>query len=244
MITTVTNRTYLSFISVIIPTLNEAKNVAKQLACFDKLNDPNFEVILIDSPDSKDNLTIERYTFDVKYHKAKISGRANQLNEGANLAKGQILVFLHADVKPPISFLKEIRAEINNGHEFGFFAYRFEPSSFMLDFNASFTKKDGIFAGGGDQIHFMTRSLFEKMGGYDISFSIMEDFDFVRRIRKAQIPIKVIPSTAIVSSRKYKHNSWLRVNLMNLLAFLLFKMKFSPDKIKRLYYGMLKSPKG
>lgn len=161
------------------------------------------------------------------------------MNEAAAKARGDILVFLHADVIPPSTFIKDISDTINEGFSYGYFSYKFEPSSFMLNINALFTHNNGLFAGGGDQIHFMTRELFLQMGGYDESYCIMEDFDFTRRVKKSGKPIKLIKNPAVVSSRKYKNNSWLKVNLLNLIAYFMFKMNFSPKKIRKLYYGQL-----
>ena len=234
----------MSSVSVIIPTLNEADNLISLFKFFESLRDQNFEVIIADSPESKDKKYFLSLKKNVRYIQTEQAGRAHQMNEGAKRAQGSILVFLHADVRPPITMIEDIRSSVENGYPFGFFSYRFEPSSFMLDFNASFTKRDGIFAGGGDQVHFMTRDVFDKMNGYDTSFSIMEDFDFVRRYRKIGLPLKVIKKDAIVSSRKYSKNSWLKINILNLIAFILFNMGANSDTIKKMYYSNLTSPKG
>ena len=162
------------------------------------------------------------------------------MNFGAKTATGDILVFLHADVKPPATFVDDIRNSILNGYEFGFFAYQFAPSFFMLDINAVFTNRKGLFAGGGDQIHYMTRSLFNCMGGYDEKYTIMEDFDFMRRFKKLRKPFDIIQQKATVSSRKYINNSWLRVNFANLIAFILFSFNTKPDLIKKWYYKILR----
>lgn len=167
-------------------------------------------------------------------------GRAAQMNLGAKMATGDILVFLHADVKPPVSFAEDIRDSILKGNEFGFFAYQFVPSSFMLDINAGFTGHKGVFAGGGDQIHYMTSALFIAMGGYDEKYTIMEDFDFMRRLKKLNKPYDIIQQKATVSSRKYLQNSWLRVNTANLMAFILFLLQTKPDLIKKWYYKILR----
>ena len=229
-------------ISVIIPTLNEAENIIGLVDFFDNvISGTSVEVIIADSPDTNDstpNLVQREY---ITYIQTAGRGRAVQMNEAAAKARGDILVFLHADVTPPDTFVRDIAETIKEGYAFGFFSYRFEPSSFMLDINASFTLKDGIFAGGGDQIHFMTRNLYAQMGGYDESFCIMEDFDFTRRIRKKGILLKVISHPATVSSRKYKNNSWLKVNFLNLLVFIMFRLRIHPQKIKDLCYSHLKT---
>jgi rSAM/selenodomain-associated transferase 2 len=232
----------LSFVSIIIPTLNEADNIKSLLEIFDNLDESVFEVIISDSAVSRDDMSFLAQKRYVKYIKSGQTGRAYQMNDGAKIAKNNIFAFLHADVRPSDSFIIDIREAINQGFSFGFFSYRFEPTSRLLDINASFTKSNGIFAGGGDQIHFMTKEVFDMMGGYNASFTIMEDFEFIKRFRKTGLPIKVISNPAIVSSRKYNHNSWLKVNLLNMLAFVMFKLGVQPDKIKNVYYKNLKNP--
>ncbi len=234
----------MSFVSIIIPALNEADNIKSLIEIFDNLNESDFEVIISDSEVSRDDMGFLAQKRYVKYIKSDKTGRAYQMNDGAKIAKNNILAFLHADVRPPDTFIADIRETINQGFSFGFFSYRFEPTTWLLDINASFTKRDGIFAGGGDQIHFMTREIFDKMNGYDTSFSIMEDFDFVKRYRKTGLPIKVIADPAIVSSRKYYHNSWLKVNILNLIAYVMFKFGIHTDKIKNMYYKNLRKPNG
>jgi hypothetical protein len=198
------------------------------------------EVMVADSPLSTDKANACIYPSFARYITTQKSGRATQMNEAARMTKGEILVFLHADATPPTTFIRDISAALHNGKVFGFFSYKFYPSSFLLSINAWFTNWDGFFAGGGDQIHFMTRKLFDEMRGYDEKFSIMEDFEFVQRVKQAKKPIAIIQNKATVSSRKYYNNSWLKVNVLNLVAFSMFKWKVSPLTIKQFYSKFLK----
>lgn len=227
-------------ISVIIPTYNEFENLLKLQNFF--LNNlykyPTIEIIVADSIKSVDNAYC--LTTPYQYLKTSKTGRAAQMNAGAKIATGDILVFLHADVFPPDSFVEDIHSAIAAGYEYGFFAYTFMPTTFMLKINSSFTQKKGVFSGGGDQIHFMTRMLYDKMSGYDEKYVIMEDFDFIRRCKRAEVSYTIIKNLATVSSRKYFNNSWLKVNLVNLIAFVMFILHIDSRWIKKVYYGMLK----
>jgi glycosyltransferase involved in cell wall biosynthesis len=208
----------LLIISVIIPTYNEYSNIVRLGAFFSNvIYDQTTEIIIADSPLSDDSLSKLNGSF--QYIRTNNTGRAAQMNEGAKVAKGNILVFLHADVTPPESFQKDIISALEQGYDFGFFAYDFDPSSFWLSVNASFTGKNGVFAGGGDQIHFMKRSVFEQLNGYDNKMSVMEDFEFFNRVKAHKIPYTIVQNRAQVSSRKYFKNSWLKVNFANLCAF-------------------------
>lgn len=224
-------------LSVIIPSYNEypaLKNLLSYLKNIDTVN--NIEIIIVCSAKNSDNTPT---LTEVKILSCPYHSRASQMNFGALEAKGEVLMFLHADVLPPKSFYTDISSEIKDGNDFGFFAYKFYPSSFLLKMNALFTRRDGLFAGGGDQIHFMTKSLFCKLGGYDESLSIMEDFDFVKRYRQSGKKLTLIKSRAIVSSRKYFTRSWLRVNFANVIAFSMFLLGKDSLKIKKIYYRIL-----
>ena len=91
---------------------------------------------------------------------------------------------------------------------------------------------------GGDQTLFITRTLFQRLGGFDEQFVIMEDFDIIVRIRRVA-SFAIIPQDVLVSARKYETNGWLRVQLANLTAFSLFFLKVSPGRIARTYKAML-----
>ncbi|MBK8517345.1 MAG: glycosyltransferase family 2 protein [Saprospiraceae bacterium] len=228
-------------ISIIIPTLNEAENVKRLIHFFAEVRENHLsKVIIADSPDSTDMLRDTLTSENTEYHRTKGRGRAIQMNEGAALAGGDILVFLHADVIPPDSFIQDIMKAIRDGYVFGFFSYRFEPSIFMLKVNESFTQRAGWLAGGGDQIQFMTRTMYDQLNGYNEDFCVMEDFELIRRVRKLNLPYKIIQNPATVSARKYHQNSWLKVNLVNLAAFILFKFSIKPITIKSFYSRYIK----
>jgi predicted glycosyltransferase involved in capsule biosynthesis len=91
---------------------------------------------------------------------------------------------------------------------------------------------------GGDQTLFVTRALFERLGGFNERFVIMEDFEIISRIRRLA-SFFIVPQDVVVSARKYETNGWLRVQLANLTAFSLFFLKVSPARIARTYKAML-----
>jgi len=145
------------------------------------------------------------------------------------------LLFLHADVKPPQGFENHIKGALANGFKTGFFSYMFDQSSFFLKINEYFTKYDGLFAGGGDQCHFFTRGLFTKMQGYKESQEIMEDFEMIDRLKKEGVQYTIIQNPATVSARKYKNNSYLWVNLINLITYIKFRTNVPASEIKDFY---------
>ncbi|WP_276167255.1 TIGR04283 family arsenosugar biosynthesis glycosyltransferase [Zobellia alginiliquefaciens] len=231
-------------ISIIIPAHNERQNLSKLLPSLQtKTRKAGVEIIVAlscDNADNSENLTTG--LSNLKFIKCEGKGRAVQMNTGASLASGTVLVFLHADVKPPESFLEDIECTLDKNYEAGFFSYRFDKRSFWLDINASFTAKDGIFTGGGDQCLFIKRDAFNALGGFDENQVLMEDFEFFKRMKKNKIAYKIIKNDLIVSARKYESNSYLRVNLSNLLLVLLFKVGLSSEKLKTIHNRLLKMP--
>ncbi|MBK9255485.1 MAG: glycosyltransferase [Saprospiraceae bacterium] len=231
----------MKLISIIIPVLNEEKILHRLLSHLQKYIDSQSEILVIGCEKTTDYTESVCKNFDVKYIIADGYGRSLQMNFGANAAKGEIFCFLHADVLPDSTFLTHIRSSLNSGFRFGFFSYRFEPSNRLLNINASFTSRDGIFSGGGDQIHFMDKKLFKELGGYNEKLNIMEDFDFFQKVKKKKVLYKIVAVPAIVSSRKYLNNSYLKVNLTNLLVFVLWRCNVSTDNLKKLYKRLLNS---
>lgn len=230
-------------ISVIIPAHNEIINLKELVPNLLQVGGGhNFEILICISQCNSDASLRLTFADEVKLLSCPNSGRGLQMNYGASIARGDILAFLHADVRPSDTFFSDIEETIAKGNEAGFFSYRFDKDNFFLRLNASFTSKDGIFTGGGDQCLFIQKTSFEALGGFDERQVLMEDFEFFKRMKKAKVPYKIIKNDLTVSARKYESNSYVRVNLSNLLLVFLFKMGYAPDKLKRLHNRLLKLP--
>lgn len=230
-------------ISVIIPAHNEGENLKKLLPYLLKIGQGHpIEVIVARSRECRDNPQEGNMDPGIICFQCKEKGRAVQMNRGALKATGHTLVFLHADVLPPKSFFKDIRETLEGGFDAGFFSYRFDMKSLFLKMNSSFTGRDGIFTGGGDQCLFIRKTIFDTLGGYDESQVIMEDFEFFKRLKKENIPYKIVQNDLIVSARKYRRNSYLRVNLSNLLLVFLFKLGYPAVKLKTLHNRLIRMP--
>jgi len=162
------------------------------------------------------------------------------MNLGANAANSDVLMFLHADVFPPTNFQELIEGTLTEKVSAGLFSYNLAPSSLMLKINSWCTQFDNILTGGGDQCLFLTGQAFNCLGGYDESMRIMEDFEFFNRIKNSGFEYKLINQPAQVSSRKYLTNSWLRVNLVNLMMMLKFRKGATQSELLNFYSKHLK----
>jgi rSAM/selenodomain-associated transferase 2 len=225
-------------LSVIIPTLNEAENI-KELIPFLKKQGGDFisEIIVVDGG-SKDSTCIIAENLGARVLKSDTASRAVQMNLGAHHATANTLYFVHADTRPLGSFAIDLQKALIKGYKAGCYRYRFDSESFLLRLNSWFTRFNGLFSGGGDQTLFITRDFFDKLGGFDPKFCLMEDFELVKRIKK-KTKFYIIPKTMTVSARKYRGNSWLRVQLANLYVFTLFHFGVAPEKLKYSYSILL-----
>lgn len=225
-------------ISVIIPVLNEAPNL-RELIPLLKENGGHFlvDLIVVDGGSKDDSCSVAE-SLGALLLKTEIASRAKQMNLGAKHAKGNTLFFVHADTRPLRSYAEDIQKARLKGHKAGCFRYQFDSKGFLLKLNSWFTQFNGLFSGGGDQTLFISRDFFNTLGGYDTQFCLMEDFELVKRIKK-KAKFFIIPKSITVSARKYQENSWLRVQLANLLVFTLFNLGVAPEKLKKSYSTLL-----
>jgi len=225
-------------ISVIIPTFNESKRIGKLIDHLFANTDDNLVEVIVADGGSTDGTTDIVSRSKATLISVPQKGRAIQMNYGAMNSKGRILYFLHADGWPPPTYLQDIALAVDQGHLAGSYRFQFDSGRRLLGINSWFTKFGALFCRGGDQSMFVTKAAFNDIGQFDESCVIMEDFDFFIRWRKEH-DFYVIPKEIIVSDRKYKTNSYMRVQVANLIAFTMFKRGMSKQRIKSVYEGML-----
>ncbi len=225
-------------LSIVIPTFNEAQNISALVAYLvAHTKAESTEVIVVNACKTTDNTAQLAQQAGAKVYECMDCCRAAQLNLGAAKAQYETLYFVHADVLPPKEFMQNISAALQAGYEFGWFSYQFNSSSPWLKINACYTRRDGIFAGGGDQTLFIKKTVFNTLGGFRTDYRIMEDFEFVKRAKRQGFRYTIIPNDVLVSARKYVQNSYLKVNLVNLVMFILFSVN-CPQTIMQRFYRM------
>lgn len=228
--------------SVIIPTLNEADNIGELLELLIPQLDFNVDEIIVVDANSLDKTNEIATSFGVRVISCLQKSRAFQMNLGAKEAKGNLFYFVHADARPPKSFRTDIMEALSNDYVIGCYRFKFDSNKWLLALNSYFTRFDRLMCRGGDQTLFVSKELFEKLGGYQENYRIMEDYDFIIRARKENA-FKILPKNVIVSSRKYKHNSYLRVNIANLIVFTLFGFGAKQKNMIKAYSILLNHPK-
>jgi len=193
-------------ISVVIPAYNEERALPDTLAhVFSQPGD--YEVIVVDGGSTDGTRRIAGDYRDVQILQAP-KGRASQMNAGAARARGEWLLFLHADTLLPEGGLSRI-AELPEGVAAGGFRHRFSGRGFGLWFvslvdNVRCTWSRIIF---GDQAMFIRRSLFSRLGGFP-NTERLEDVQFCELLVKHTKPI-LLEETVTTDSRKFvQHGVW------------------------------------
>jgi rSAM/selenodomain-associated transferase 2 len=227
------------FLSIIIPTYEEANTIAKTIVHLQKnLIGKQYEIIISDGGSCDDTLNIAKNN-GVKALFSTVKGRSGQMNYGAKNANGNVYYFLHADSLPVTSFYSDIEKAILKDFNCGSFRTEFDAETFLLKVNAFFTRFNYLFFRGGDQSIFVTKDLWDKVGPFKEEMLIMEDYDFLARIWKTGA-FKLIPKSTLVSARKYETNSWLTVQLANLKIIKMYNKGASQQDLLMKYKQLLR----
>jgi len=223
-------------ISIIIPTLNEAECISKTLSeLLIRQNSKSYvkEILVVDAHSQDDTQNIVKTFDEVKLIHSK-KGRPQQMNLGARLAKGQILYFLHADSLPPQNYDKLIVEAVNNGHGAGCFFMRFDHDHLWMKFISWLTKFSQRACRGGDQSLFVTKSLFDKTGGYDERFLIFEDHELISKLYQ-KTRFFVIQKPLISSARRFRDKGILKLQLLFWAIYFKKWLGASPEELFRFY---------
>jgi len=220
-------------ISVIIPTLNEEKflaNLLTQLKQFDQ----NTETIISDGGSIDKTLEIAK-SFNVKIVKGK-KGRGEQMNKGAKIAGGDILVFQHADTLLPDNAFKLIQKHFkNDDNHIATYKLGFDRERVIYKFYTYLTKFDSIFTTFGDQTIIVRKEFFETLGRFP-SNAIFEDVAFLRKARK-QTGIDKLPASVITSARRFDRKGAIKTQLISTFYFVLYFFGVDTSKIYNRYYS-------
>ncbi|MGF1555986.1 TIGR04283 family arsenosugar biosynthesis glycosyltransferase [Paucihalobacter sp.] len=161
-------------------------------------------------------------------------GRAKQMNTGSKASTANILYFLHADCFPPKYFDQYIIDTINKGSNTGCFRMKFDSNHWWLKLAGWFTQLNWRMCRGGDQSLFITKELFETLGGYDESYQIYEDNILIAKLYKHG-KFKVIQQWISSSARNYqKHGVW-KLQYHYWMVHLKKRLGASPQSLYQYY---------
>lgn len=223
-------------LTIIIPTLNEDFLLGRLLDRLLTSGNRAVEIIVVDGG-SEDRTAAVAESFDVQLFQCEAS-RAKQMNLGAQLAKGNMLYFVHADTVPPKSFFNDASDIFNSEFVAACYRSKFDSKKKIIHVNAFFTRFNWLVSRGGDQSLFIKKARFEELGGFDESMVIMEEYPLIEKLMEKKL-MKVLPKTILISTRKYDNRSWLKVSRANYAAFKLYKQGADSSIIRKVYQEKL-----
>ncbi len=203
-------------LSIIIPVLNEAEGLPGLLEHLASLC--GSEVIVVDGGSEDDSVQAALHAGARVIQSER--GRARQMNAGATIAQGDILLFLHADTALPPSAERLIENAIrrsgrNSEYAWGRFDVRIAGRPFMLRVVASLMNWRSRLTGiaTGDQAMFVSRRAFESAGGFPDQ-PLMEDIEMSKRLLALSRPL-CLRERAVTSGRRWEaHGMWRTIWLM------------------------------
>lgn len=222
-------------ISIVVPTLNEASQIESFLLKLQYLRKNGHELIIVDGGSQDSTLSIaQQFVDDIVSCEPC---RAEQMNAGAAMARGDILWFLHADSYPPPCADRLITKGLQEQPRvWGRFNVRLSGSSslfriieFMMNVRSCFT---GIAT--GDQGIFVKRSVFFNHNGFP-KIALMEDVAISKKFKKISRPL-CVTEPIVTSSRKWESDGIFRTIVTMWLLRIAYWIGINPDRLKNIYY--------
>lgn len=219
-------------LSIIIPTFNEASSIEHTLLSLQTLRQLGHEVIIADGGSVDQTITLAVPLVDWVIHASK--GRARQMNEGAQQASGDVLLFLHADTTLPKNAAELISNTIIL-KPWGRFNVRLSGQQWplrMVEFMMNWRSRlSGIAT--GDQAIFVQRELFGQIDGY-ADIPLMEDIDISKRLKHHSRPA-CITTALLTSSRRWENHGILNTILLMWRLRLAYFLGASPEQLVKHY---------
>lgn len=218
-------------ISIIIPVLNEEVAIERTLISLPYGD--GIEVIVVDSQSNDRTLEIVR-KFPVKTMTAP-RGRALQMNAGATAAKGNVLLFLHADCVIDAKGLQAVEKQILMNYIGGCFTHKIDSNKWIFRcIETSGTLRAKLFKiFYGDQAIFVRRDIFGKIGGFEL-VPLFEDAILSKALRRLG-KTTVLGCRATVLPRRWENGGVLKTILLNWFLTLGFFVGIPPQRLGNLY---------
>ena len=225
----------LKTISVVLPVRNEARLIREQLQRLQCYRAKGHEIIVIDG--GSVDATVEQTQGLVDRCEVSAAGRSNQMNQGAAGAKGDILLFLHADTQLPFDADELIfNALSGQDSRWGWFDVKlskprlgFRMVALMMNWRARLTS-----VSTGDQALFVERELFQEVGGF-APLALMEDIAISKVLRRRGSPARPV-GLATTSSRRWEQNGLISTVLLMWRLRFLYVMGVKPQRLREIYY--------
>lgn len=227
-------------LSIIVPVFNEREALPALLSNLARIDCD--QIIIVDGGSEDGSFTyLQRHwqnSLAGREVLAASRGRAMQMNAGAKIATGDVLLFLHADSELPPRVKREVSLARDNLYLWGRFDVRFhEPNilnrrmritAYLMNLRSRLTS-----IATGDQGIFVERDLFFQIGGFS-RLPLMEDVDLSKRLKKHGVPFSS-SKQIITSARRWEQDGWLRTIVLMWSFRLAFFAGVSAEKLVRWY---------
>jgi rSAM/selenodomain-associated transferase 2 len=219
-------------VSVVIPTLNEAANIAQTLSLVRQAGE--CELVVVDGGSNDNTCEIAQRHADLALLAPR--GRATQMNAGARAATGEVLLFLHADTVLPSKFSELLRHALEDPTVIGGrFDVRLDASGWQFRMIETLMNMRSRLSriSTGDQAIFVRREMFLALGGFP-ELELMEDIEFSRRLKRAG-KIACLRGQVLTSARRWRQDGVLRTILLMWMLRCAYFLGVPPQQLKAFY---------
>ncbi len=203
----------LSQLSIIVPALDEEVTIAQALGGLAALRDQGAQVIVVDGGSSDATIDNARDLADLVISAPR--GRASQMNAGAGLSRGALLLFLHADTSLPRDADRILREVLDSPDQiWGRFDVRIAGHHWLLSIVARMMNLRSRLTGiaTGDQAIFVRKPAFDAIGGFP-ELPLMEDIELSQRLGRLARPIR-LRARVVTSGRRWEKHGVVRTILL------------------------------
>lgn len=200
-------------LSIVMPVLDEGPRLSQHLQALALWREAGVELVVVDGGSLDDAMDLAKPLADQVLQAPR--GRASQMNAGAARARGDWLLFLHADTRLPDEGLKALEAVMAGSSNWGRFDVRIDSPSALLHAVGSMMNLRSHWSGiaTGDQAIFVRRQAFEAVGGFP-DIALMEDIALSRRLKRLAWPLCLKLQVRTSARRWEQHGAWRTIWLM------------------------------
>ncbi len=220
-------------VSVVIPTWNEANRIGPLVERLANSGEVD-EVVVADagSPDGTAAIAASAGARIVR----SAQGRGPQLCAGAQAARGDVLIFLHADTQLPDGAVKAVHAALRDPEVIGGnFRVVFDGDSSFADWLTGFYawfRRKGLYY--GDSVMFLRRDVYRALGGFR-PLELMEDYDLNRRMERHGGTVCIQNPPVVTSSRRFEGRRPAAIFCQWLFMHALFYVRVPAAFLSRAY---------
>jgi rSAM/selenodomain-associated transferase 2 len=224
-------------ISIIIPVFHEEEVINEAVDALHRLTlESRLEIIVVDGDPEEQTLKAIRDSGVIRARSEK--GRGKQMNAGAMLASGEVLLFLHADTQLPPDGLTRIGTVMRDKNCMGGsfdLGIDSDKLCFRLIERVASLRSRITRMPYGDQAVFLRKDYFLGLGGFR-ELPLMEDVELMRRVRHSGGKIHIIGERVKTSARRWEKEGVLCCTLRNWMLILLYLLGVSPEYLARFYH--------